>query len=220
MFSRMTHHQPPDPNPFQRSQRPPGSAWSDRELGQLIARVADAQDVDALRQLYEQVAPKLHGLALRIVREPRWAEDVLQETFLTVWRSAADYQPSLSPPLAWLGLITRSRALDALRRHAQEREHLHPQSLDEWLGEQQLHPVDGQPGPQDVLDASQQARALHRCLGTLEKRQREVLSLAYLRDLSHTDLAAQFGLPLGTVKTWIRRGLDRLRGCLSDVGLA
>jgi RNA polymerase sigma factor (sigma-70 family) len=169
------------------------------------------QDEAALKALYDQCAPKLLGLALRVVRQREWAEDVLQETFLTVWRSAGDYRASLSPPLAWLGLIVRSRGLDLLRRRAADRSHL-TQELDEVLADT----LEGDtPNPMDTAQASEQAWALHQCLGKLDNKQREVVSLAYVRDLSHSELAQQLSLPLGTVKTWIRRGLDQLRLCMA-----
>jgi RNA polymerase sigma factor (sigma-70 family) len=169
------------------------------------------KDEAALKALYDQCAPKLLGLALRVVRQREWAEDVLQEAFLTVWRSASDYRASLSPPLAWLGLIVRSRGLDLLRRRAADRSHL-TQELDEFLADT----LEGDtPTPLDTALASEQAWALHQCLGRLESKQREVVSLAYVRDLSHSELAEQLRLPLGTVKTWIRRGLDQLRICMA-----
>ena len=183
---------------------------SDSDLIALIDRVA-LRDEAALRSLYELTSPRLFGLAIRVLRRREAAEDVLQEAFLTVWRTAPDYRASLSPPLAWLGLIVRSRSLDALRKHVSSRSD-RTQELDESLG-QALE--SDSPDPMDAADASEQALALHQCLGKLDHRQREVVSLAYLRDLSHGELASQLALPLGTVKTWIRRGLEQLRGCMS-----
>lgn len=176
----------------------------------LLERVAQ-QDDAALKVLYRQCAPKMYGLALRVVSHRDWAEDVLQEAFLTIWRSAADYRASLSPPMAWLGLIVRSRGLDMLRRRAAERSHL-TQDIDETLSDTLAHDA---LGPMDTASASEQAWALHQCLDRLDNKQREVVSLAYLRDLSHSELALQLTLPLGTVKTWIRRGLDQLRLCMA-----
>ena len=109
------------------------------------------------------------------------------------------------------GLAVRSRALDFLRRRSAERSHL-TQPIDDDMAD--TH-ADNTPGPMDMALASEQAWALHQCLGKLENRQREVVSLAYLRDLSHSELAGQLNLPLGTVKTWIRRGLDQLRVCMA-----
>ena len=164
----------------------------------------------ALRELYDLTSTKLYGLAVKVVGNRGWAEDVLQEAFITIWRSAGDYRATLSPPLAWMGMIVRSRALDFLRRRASERADA-VDEIDETLSET----VAGDsPDPLDTTQASEQAWALHECLRKLEARQREVLSLAYLRDLSHSELAQQLKLPLGTVKTWIRRGLEQLRGCL------
>jgi RNA polymerase sigma-70 factor (ECF subfamily) len=189
---------------------------SDAQLVRLIARIADRQragDAEAaLRQLYDLTSAKLYGVALRVVGNREWAEDVLQDAFLNVWRIAGDYRMPLSPPMAWMGVIVRSRALDFLRRRASERVDavvdIDGSGLAETLAGDAADPM-------DTTQASEQAWALHECLRKLEARQREVVSLAYLRDLSHSELAEQLKLPLGTVKTWIRRGLEQLRGCMA-----
>lgn len=191
----------------------------DTQLAALLARVAERLEAPqaqaaselALRELYDLTSSKLFGLALRVLGRRDWAEDVLQEAYLTVWRSAGDYRAALSPPLAWMGLVVRSRALDFLRRRASERADAAVE-LDDAIADT----VAGDsPNPMDTSCASEQAWALHECLRKLEARQREVLSLAYLRDLSHSELAEQLKLPLGTVKSWIRRGLEQLRGCMA-----
>ena len=186
------------------------NADPDLHLLSLLDRVA-ARDEAALRQLYDATAAKLYGLALRVVGKPEWAEDCLQETFLQVWRSAADYRASLSPPMAWLGMLVRSRSLDLLRRGQAQRQ-AQTDDLDDHLADTLAGDA---PDPVDTTLASQQAWALHQCLTRLENKQREVVSLAYLRDLSHGELAEQLKLPLGTVKTWIRRGLEQLRACMA-----
>ncbi len=193
--------------------------FQDQHLISLIDRVAARHGASirqvggeaALRELYDQTSAKLYGVALRVVGNREWAEDVLQDAYLNIWRIAGDYRASLSPPMAWMGVIVRSRALDFLRRRASVRVDA-ALPLDDAIAET----VAGDsPDPMDTSQASQQAWALHECLRKLEARQREVVSLAYLRDLSHSELAAQLKLPLGTVKTWIRRGLDQLRGCMA-----
>ena len=181
----------------------------DADLMALIDRVG-LRDEAALRLLYDRTSPKLFGLALRVVRQREWAEDVLQEAFMTIWRVAGDYRGTLSPPMAWMGLIVRSRALDLLRRRTADRAQL-TQEFDEVMAETLESDA---PNPADTADASEQAWALHQCLSQLDNRQREVVSLAYLRDMSHGELAEQLKLPLGTVKTWIRRGLEKLRTCM------
>lgn len=177
---------------------------------ELIDRVA-AQDDRALKALYDRTSSKLYGLALRILRERDAAEDALQEAFLAIWRGAGSYRASLSPPLAWMGLIVRSRALDALRKRTSDRADV-TDELDDLLSETLAGDA---ANPMDTADASEQAFALHQCLSRLEGKQREVVSLAYLRDQSHGELAEQLKLPLGTVKTWIRRGLEQLRQCMA-----
>ena len=181
----------------------------DSQLIALLDRIALA-DESALKELYGLTSSKLYGVAVRVVTNREWAEDVLQEAFLNIWKVAGSYKASLSPPMAWMGLLVRSRGLDFLRRRASDRAD-RMQELDEVITDT----VAGDsPNPMDTTQASEQARALHQCLGQLENKQREVVSLAYLRDLSHSELAEQLKLPLGTVKTWIRRGLEQLRGCM------
>lgn len=173
------------------------------------ARHADSEA--ALRELYDLTSSRLYGVALRVVGNRDWAEDVLQEAFLNIWRIAGNYREALSPPMAWMGVIVRSRALDFLRRRASERAdaglELTPAITETVAG--------NATDPLDATQASEQAWALHECMRKLEARQREVLSLAYMRDLSHSELAEQLKLPLGTVKSWIRRGIEQLRGCMA-----
>jgi len=184
----------------------------DQSLIDLMQRIA-AHDQDAsaaLRELYDQTSSRLYGVALRVTGNREWAEDALQDAYLNIWRIAGDYRASLSPPMAWLGVIVRSRALDFLRRRNSERVDRN-QELDDFVQETVAsEAVD----PADAVSTSEQAFALRQCLSRLEPKQREVVSLAYLRDLSHGELAVQLKLPLGTVKTWIRRGIEQLRHCM------
>ena len=182
----------------------------DCQLIALLDRVALA-DQAALKELYDLTSSRLYGAAVRMVTNREWAEDVLQEAFLNIWRIAGDYKASLSPPMAWMGLVVRSRGLDFLRRRTSDRADV-MQELDDVISDTV---AGNSPNPLDMTQASEQANALHLCLSKLDNKQREVVSLAYMRDLSHAELAEQLKLPLGTVKTWIRRGLEQLRGCMS-----
>ncbi len=176
----------------------------------LLDQVA-RQDQQALHALYQQTSSKLYGLALKIVRNREWAEDVLQESFLYIWRSARMYRASLSPPMAWMGVIVRSRSLDHLRRQRAEGDVFAQDFSDELAQEVAAD----EPTPLDITQASQQAVALHQCLQQLAPEQQRALSLAYFNDLSHSQLAQQMNAPMGTVKTWIRRSLLRLRTCMA-----
>jgi RNA polymerase sigma factor (sigma-70 family) len=188
--------------------------------GELIAWLdaAAAGDASALKRLYDATASRLYGVALQVLRDADLAQDAMQEAYLQIWRNAADYRASLSPPMAWLGLIVRSRALDLLRRRkaarADKTVSLHREDGDD--GPDLMEALaDGEAGPEQRLQQSQLAQSLHHCLAKLERKQREVVALAYFRELSHSELAEQLALPLGTVKSWARRGLEQLRGCLS-----
>jgi RNA polymerase sigma-70 factor, ECF subfamily len=178
-------------------------------LSALLARCASG-DAGALRVLYELTSPKLFGLAIRILSRREWAEEVLQDAFVSIWRHAPDYRESLAAPMTWLAAIVRHRALDRLRQQhagiaATETEW--NDMLDDWL-------MTTDPGPSERLLMSQQAAQLARCMERLDANQRQAIALAYLRECSHSEVAQAMQVPLGTVKSWIRRGLDKLKTCL------
>lgn len=179
---------------------------SDTEITALLQRIGQ-QDHAALTQLHTQVAPCLLGLALRVVRRRETAEDVVQEAFLSIWRSAVDYRPALSPPMAWMALVVRSRAIESLRRRTADRAHL-TDAFDDSLADTMACE---KPDPCEAAASHEDALALRYCMTLLDIRQRKLLTQAYLQDRTHTEIAADLAMPLGTVKTVIRRGLQRLR---------
>jgi RNA polymerase sigma-70 factor (ECF subfamily) len=142
-----------------------------------------------------------------MLRRADWAEEVLQESYVAIWNHAASYQPGVSAPMTWMTSIVRNRCLDWLRRPKLEV----ADEDDELI----LSVPSDDPGPLERLEASSQARALAECLKRLEERQRNAVLLAFFEGLSHSELAERLSLPLGTVKSWVRRGMERLKTCLS-----
>lgn len=187
----------------------------DDRLRSLLAAVA-LGDRKAFRTLYDLSAPKLFGFALRVLRKDELAEEALQDAFVSIWHAAASYQAHLAAPPTWMATIVRNKALDIRRRMRA--------GLDVDAGPFDHDLVDGledtAAGPQERAQLSRDADALARCLDTLAGRQRQAIGMAFLHELSHNEVAAQLSQPIGTVKTWIRRGLDRLRDCLSKQELA
>ncbi len=175
-------------------------------IGKLMARCA-LRDERAFAQLYRQTSAKLYGVALRIVRRDDWAEEVLQESFVNIWNHAREYSASRSAPMTWMTAIVRNRALDWLRRphleHGREDYDLLVEAV-----------ADDARGPEALLALSRDAGALAECLEQLSGKQRQCIALAYVHGLSHGELAQHMREPLGTVKTWIRRGLDKLKSCM------
>lgn len=182
------------------------------ELKQWIAATARS-DRDAFRRLYDAASPKLFGFALRILKKDEWAEEALQDAFLSIWNNAAQYQPQLAAPLTWMAAIVRNKALDALRRRDDDME-----LEGETFGMDVLEAFESSaPSPYASLQTSEDARALAHCLGTLESLHRQAIAMAFFHDLSHAEVATQMSLPIGTIKTWIRRGLMRLQTCLAKL---
>jgi len=176
-------------------------------LEELLARTA-LGDRGAFRALYEASAAKLFGVALRILRREDWAEEVLQECYVSVWRHAPEYRASRAAPMTWMTSIVRNRCLDWLRRPNPEP-----------LADDTLEKIeDLNPGPLAELERARDSAALARCLRGLDAKQRQAIALAFFDGLSHAELAAHLREPLGTVKTWVRRGLARLRSCLELQG--
>ncbi|MFS0756562.1 sigma-70 family RNA polymerase sigma factor [Noviherbaspirillum sp. 1P10PC] len=181
-----------------------------QQLRSLLAAVA-RRDAAAFRALYDATSPKLFGFALRILNRKELAEDVLQESFVSVWNNAGSYQAGLAAPMTWMTTIVRNRAYDLLRRMDATVE-IDADTFDKDVMEA-LESSD--PSPIDVLSMDAEARALAHCFSRLEGLHRQAIALAFYHDLSHSEVAQQMKLPLGTVKTWVRRGLERLRTCLT-----
>ena len=181
-------------------------------LNQVLARIV-ARDRSALRELYELTEARLMAVATRLLGDPAAAEDVLQEVFVGVW-TRADRLPELRQhPMAWLTATVRNRAIDLMRKHRPEVS-LHWQDAE---GEEQVYDVaDESATPPERLLVAEAEHQLGDCLGQLEPEPREAVLLAYFEGLTHADLAARLGRPLGTVKAWVRRSLDRLRLCLGE----
>jgi len=173
------------------------------QLEQLVRRTSRA-DATAFAMLYRQSAPKLFGIALRIVGNRDEAEEVLQESFVAVWQRAGDYDVERGSAAGWLVTIVRHCAIDHLRRRARRPE--------------------GRKAPDELLtslasgdrgaDRSAELDALQRCLGELDEQPRRAILLAYLYGFTREEIAVALAAPVGTVKSWLRRGTERLKRCL------
>jgi RNA polymerase sigma-70 factor (ECF subfamily) len=199
---------PMAPNIFkQRSGSIASITMADREaLGDLISRCA-LRDQRAFAELYRHTSGKLYAVALRILRRRDWAEEALQESFINIWNHIGEYTPAKGAPMTWMMSIVRNRSLDWLRRSPPEHGLADYDLLVEAL------PHDG-PAPEVLLGNSRAARALAECLKQLSASQRQSITLAYIYGLTHSELARHMREPVGTVKSWIRRGLAQLRPCL------
>jgi RNA polymerase sigma-70 factor (ECF subfamily) len=167
-------------------------------LIRLLAATAEG-DKNAFSRLYRLTSPKLYAIAVRILKTEGQAQECLQEAYLSVWRQAATYQQGKAAPMTWLVTIVRNRALDMLRRqrHDLRREEIEVDML-------------SAPPTANTIDRL----AIEKCMRGLRADQRECLQLAYFEGLTHPELADRLSHPIGTIKTWIRRGLEQLRQCL------
>jgi len=200
----------PAPNGVQRRANPrAGDAERDRHLEALLAECARG-DSAAFAELYRATSGMLFAVAVRLLRRRDQAEEVLQDCYLSIWNSAGGYSRALSAPMTWMTAIVRNRCLDVLRRPVVEVT-LEPDED----GEDPLEKLEADgPNPFERLCAIADAEAIARCLARLQPEQRQAIVLAFYEGLSRWELAARLGRPVGTVKTWIRRGLERLRACL------
>ncbi|KQQ87828.1 sigma-70 family RNA polymerase sigma factor [Massilia sp. Leaf139] len=190
------------------------AAYADPAQLRIWLQAAAQRDRIAFHALYEASSPRLYGLALRILGRRELAEEVLQDSFIAIWHAAGTYKSALSAPMTWMTTIVRNRAFDVLRRQRHDGE-------DDSIGSDVLASLaDVAATPAERLQMSSEAQALADCMAGLEARHREVIGMAYFHDLSHSDMALKLALPLGTVKTWIRRSLARLHACLSARGAA
>jgi len=175
-------------------------------LASLIAHVARG-DVDALAALYDETAAHVHGLVLRIVRDPSVADEVTADVFVQVWQKASSFDAARGPALPWLLLLARSRALDRRRSGTAVGTATDPVDLADSV-------PSAEPGPLARLESAERRQLVVRALDELPAEQRRTVELAYYRGLSHAEIAATTGEPLGTVKTRIRTAMMRLRATL------
>jgi RNA polymerase sigma-70 factor (ECF subfamily) len=176
------------------------------QLAAALARVA-AGDRPALRMVYENTSMKLFGVCLRILNDRSEAEDLLQEVYVTVWRKAASFDPDRASPITWLVSIARNRAIDRLRSGAGKKRRMEPIEAADAVS-------DPAPAAIEHLERVQQRQRLARCLDELEARQSAAIRAAFLDGATYEELAVRMSVPLGTMKSWIRRGLLKLRVCL------
>jgi RNA polymerase sigma-70 factor (ECF subfamily) len=175
---------------------------NDAQLALLIQLCAEGDRV-AFRRLYDQQAARLHGIGLRVTRQAGLAADAVHDAFLQVWQQASRFDPQRGSAEAWLATLVRYRALDIVRRTRREVGGLEPP-------EQQ----DSAPDPLARLLETTDGAALHHCLGELAEDRRRLVLLAFVEGLSHSELATRLSVPLGTIKSWIRRSLATLKRCL------
>jgi RNA polymerase sigma factor (sigma-70 family) len=176
----------------------------------LMAKIAIG-DFDAFTCVYKETSSKLFASALRILHKHELAEEVLQESFVAVWRSASDYQSSLSAPMTWMTTIVRNKAFDLLRGTTWHLE------IDNENCDQSIITSLIDPGitPPEALEVSRLACKLENCMAQLDEAHRQVVHMAFYDDMPHSEIAVKLNLPIGTVKTWIRRSRERLGTCLN-----
>jgi RNA polymerase sigma factor (sigma-70 family) len=176
------------------------------ELNRLLVQTG-RNDREAFAELYKRTSAKLFGVCLRLLRNPSEAEEVLQETYTTVWRRAAAFDAAKASAITWLITLSRNKAIDRLRQSREE-----SQDGSAEFSES----LDGQPTPPAVAEASQEYRRLQECLDELEPQQRASVREAFFSGATYNELAKRCKVPLGTMKSWIRRSLMQLRTCLEQ----
>lgn len=181
----------------------------DEARSALLQRCASG-DSAALRTLYDQSAPQLFSVLLRILHRRDLAEEALQEVFMSVWRKASSYRPARGSPMAWMTSIARYRALD-IRRSLKS---------DQFSGD--LMPILEETVAAEDTDLvekaglSGDAQRLEECLQRLTPQQNQAIRLAFVGGFTHEEVAGRIGSPIGTIKSWVRRGLQALRSCLGS----
>ena len=176
--------------------------------GRLLEQSASG-DLDSFARFYDLMAPRVHGLALRILRDPGYAEETVQEVFLQVWKQAADYRPSLGSVQSWVLTITHRRAVDRVRSESSSTRR---DEADAAAGPMATDDIAEQ--VTDQITRDQDATAVRHCLDTLTENQRQSIEMAYFSGLTYRQVADQLEAALPTVKSRIRDGLRRLKTCL------
>ena len=179
-----------------------------REQDELVTllRALASGERDVLRQVYDRTSPKLYGICLRLLGNEAEAQDALQDVFTTIWTKARQFDPAKASAITWLCVLARNKAIDRLRSRRD------PGAPIDDAGDI----ASEEPSQLDVLEQAEDARRLQHCLDQLDERARTMIRSAFFEGASYPQLAEREADPLPTMKSWIRRGLIRLRGCLEQ----
>ena len=188
-----------------RSPRPADPATRARLAEALVA--TGQEDRAAFRTLYDLTSAKLYGVILRICHDRQAAEEVLSDVYLTVWKRAGAYEPGRASPVTWLATIARNRAIDW--RRASGRRPSTPLTEVPDIADDRAAAI-------DTLLPGESDRKLHLCLDQLDEKPRAAIRAAFFEGATYAELAERQNIPLGTMKSWVRRGLLRLKDCLDD----
>ena len=165
-----------------------------------------AGDRAALEEVYRATSVKLFGICYRILGDRKEAEDALQDVYVNLWRRADRFDPERASPISWLAVFARNRAIDRLRSGRVQREAAPLEAAAEV--------ADAAPLAEAMLIDAERTARVHHCLGQLEGYQRDNIRAAFFDGRTYAELAEAGGVPLGTMKSWIRRGMQRLKTCL------
>ena len=176
------------------------------ELILLLAAVAKG-DVTAFERLYAATRAKLYGALMRILRRADLADEVMQETYLKVWRGAGEFDQRLATPITWMVAIARNRAIDIVRKKREASLEDEPAAFEVAADH---------PDPLAEREITDELKRLLACLGYLDEERRRLILLAYYNGWSRDELAAKFDRPVNTIKTWLRRSLIEIRECLGS----
>lgn len=176
---------------------------SSEDLDALLVRVAEG-DRDAFTQFYKATSPKVYAMLIRVMRDRDAAQDVLQQAYVAIWKKAASFKPARGPAMAWTVVVARNKALDAMRVVTSKNETV---MIDETL-------PDDSTCTEDLAEATLLRRRLTEALASLPEDMAKAVRLSTEYGFTSQEIADQFGLPHNTVKSWVRRGLKRLRADL------
>lgn len=180
----------------------PGGSDPTSELLTAVGR----GDAGAFERLYRETSSRLFGVCLRLLPERSEAEDVLQEVYATVWRKAGQFDASRASAITWLAMIARNKAIDRLRAAPSSLKRAPIELIDEI--------ADAAPSPSAQVESADENERLRQCMEELDARRRHLIRTAFFDGATYEELAQRSGSPLGSIKSWIRRGLIQLRACL------
>lgn len=176
-----------------------------QDINSLLLQTAQGNR-SAFTRLYEITSAKLFGLALRILKRHDLAEEAIQDAYVSIWNQASSFKPEKASAMTWMTTVVRNRCIDLYRAMPPEQQLPEDGSFDDWLSQDMT--------PLEIIASNHDTRNLLKCMQNLSPLQRQAIALSYFYDMAHEQLSGHLAQPLGTIKTWIRRGLESLKKCM------